>query len=89
LDSHATPVLNTSKREYEGGKLQELFASRVGAAAGAAGAVVYAVSAFTAGRPLSPDASVSKVVTHLSDNQVALLAGILLGVLSVGCSYGS
>jgi hypothetical protein len=58
--------------------------SRLGAAAGAAGAVVYVLSAFTAGSPLKPDASVSKIVAHLSDHRSALLAGVLLAVMGVG-----
>jgi hypothetical protein len=56
----------------------------MGAAAGAAGAVVYVVSAFTAGVPLRPDAPVSKIIAHLSDKRGALLDGVLLGVIGVG-----
>jgi hypothetical protein len=64
--------------------MQYLLSSRLGAAAGAAGAVVYVASAFTAGSPLQPDAPVSKVVAHLSDKRGALLAGVLLAVIGVG-----
>jgi hypothetical protein len=64
--------------------VQYLLSSRSGAAAGAAGAVVYVASAFTAGSPLQPDAPVSKVVAHLSDKRGALLAGVLLAVIGVG-----
>lgn len=58
--------------------------SRVGAASGAIGAAVYVVSAFTAGSPLRPDASIQEVVAHLSDERDAVLAGALLGLLAVG-----
>jgi len=64
--------------------MRQLISSRSGAAAGAAGAVVYVASAFAAGSPLAPDASVSKVVAHLSDKRGALLAGVVLAVLGVG-----
>jgi hypothetical protein len=80
--THAIP--NTSKRKYEGGNDATLISSRSAPAAGAAGAVVYVVSAFTAGSPLKPDASVSKVVAHLSDKRGALLAGVLLAVIGRG-----
>jgi hypothetical protein len=61
--------------------------SRVGAASGAAGAVVYAVSAFTAGSPLKPDASTQRVVTHLTDKRDALLSGFLLAVVAVALLF--
>lgn len=64
--------------------MQHLFSSRMGAGAGVVGAVVYIVSAFTAGIPLKPDASVSKVVAHLSHQRGALLAGVLLALIGVG-----
>jgi hypothetical protein len=64
--------------------MQHSVSPRLGAGAGAAGAVVYVVSAFTAGNPLKPDASVSKIVAHLSDKRGALLAGVLLAVIGVG-----
>jgi hypothetical protein len=64
--------------------MQHSVSPRLGAGAGAAGAVVYVVSALTAGSPLKPDASVSKIVAHLSDKRGALLAGVLLAVIGVG-----
>lgn len=54
-----------------------------GVVAGAAGAVVYIVSAFTAGTPLKPDASDQKVVSHLSDKRSGVLVGVLLAVIAV------
>lgn len=61
--------------------------SVVGAASGAAGAVVYAVSAFTAGSPLKPDASTQTVVAHLADKRDALLSGYLLAVVAVALLF--
>jgi len=57
--------------------------SRAGAASGAVGAVLYVVSAFTAGSPLKPDASVARVQAHLADHRGALLAGFLLALVAV------
>jgi hypothetical protein len=57
--------------------------SRFGAASGAAGAVVYAVSAFAAGTPLKPDASLSRVIAYLSDRRGGLLLGDLLALLAL------
>jgi hypothetical protein len=57
--------------------------SRFGAASGAAGAVVYVVSAFAAGVPLKPDASLSHVTAYLSDRRGGLLAGYLLALVAV------
>lgn len=56
---------------------------RAGAASGVAGALVYAVSAFTAGAPLKPDASLQNVVSHLSDQRSGVLVGVLLAVIAV------
>ncbi len=56
---------------------------RAGAAAGAAGALVYVASAYTAGTPLKPDASVQKVVSHLSDKRGGVLTGVLLAAVAV------
>lgn len=58
--------------------------SRLGAAAGFVGAVLYVVSAFAAGSPLKPDAALPKVVAHLSSKRDAMLAGVLLAVIAVG-----
>jgi hypothetical protein len=55
-----------------------------GAASGVVGAVLYAVSAFTAGSPLKPDASVQRVVRHLMAGRDALLAGVLLNLVATG-----
>jgi hypothetical protein len=64
--------------------MPHFISSRLGAAAGAVGAVVYVASAFSAGSPLKPDAPISKIVTHLSDKRGALLAGVVLAVIGVG-----
>ncbi len=58
--------------------------ARFGPAAGAAGAALYAVSAFTAGTALKPDASLSQVVAHLTSKREALLVGVLLATIAVG-----
>ena len=59
------------------------FAPRVGPVTGAVGAVIYAISAFTAGSPLKPDASRQTVIDHFSDKRGAVLAGYLLAALGV------
>lgn len=56
---------------------------RVSAASGAVGAVLFVASAFTAGSPLRPDAATPEIVTHLSADRDALLAGNLLSLLGV------
>lgn len=56
---------------------------RVGAGSGAAGALVYVASAYTAGTPLKPDATVQQIVSHLADKRSALLLGVLLAVIAV------
>lgn len=58
--------------------------TRLGTAAGVAGAVLYVVSAFTAGTVLKPDASLSQIIGHLSDKRNALLVGVLLATIAVG-----
>src|SRR5580700_11300971 len=55
-----------------------------GAASGVVGAALYAVSAFTAGSPLKPDASVHDVISHLTASRGALLAGVLLNLVATG-----
>jgi hypothetical protein len=57
--------------------------ARLGALSGAVGAVVYVVSAFAAGTPLKPDASLSQLIVYLSDRRVAMLAGDLLALVAV------
>jgi hypothetical protein len=84
LDAHALQFRIPRSKNTKEATMQRLISSRLGAGAGAAGAVVYVASAFTAGSPLRPDASVSKIVAHLSDKRGALLAGVLLAVLGVG-----
>jgi hypothetical protein len=56
----------------------------LGALSGVVGAALYAVSAFTAGSPLKPDASVPKVVSHLTARRDALLTGVLLNLVATG-----
>jgi hypothetical protein len=63
--------------------MDRLLSSRLGAASGAAGAVVYVVSAFAAGVPLKPDATLVHVTAYLSDRRAGLLAGDLLGLIAV------
>jgi hypothetical protein len=55
-----------------------------GAASGVVGAALYAVSAFTAGSPLKPAASVQEVIVHLTGSRDALLAGVLLNLVATG-----
>lgn len=56
---------------------------RIGPAAGAAGALVYTVSAFTAGTPLKPNASVASITSHLAAHRSGALAGFLLAAVAV------
>jgi hypothetical protein len=56
----------------------------LGAASGVVGAVLYAVSTFAAGSPLKPDASLQKVISHLTASRDALLAGVLLNLVATG-----
>jgi hypothetical protein len=37
------------------------------------GALIFAVSAFTAGRPLRPDASTQAVIVHFNDKRTAVI----------------
>jgi hypothetical protein len=59
------------------------FAPRLGPLTGLLGAVIYTVSAFTAGTPLKPDASRQAVIVHFSDKRGAVLAGFLLADVGV------
>jgi hypothetical protein len=56
---------------------------RVGAATGAAGALIYVQSAFSAGAPLKPDASLKMIVSHFIDKRAAVLTGMLLAFIAV------
>jgi hypothetical protein len=53
-----------------------------GPVSGVAGAALYAVSAFTAGSPLKPDASLQNVISHLTTSRGALLAGVVLNLVA-------
>lgn len=64
--------------------MQRSVSWQLGAASGAVGAVLYAVSAFTAGSPLKPDATLPTVISHLSDKRDALLAGQVIALVAVG-----
>lgn len=59
------------------------FAPRLGPATGLVGAVIYTVSAFTAGSPLKPDASRQAVIVHFGDKRDAVLTGFLLANVGV------
>src|ERR1035437_6924973 len=59
------------------------FSARLGALAGAVGAILVGVSVFAAGSPLKPDASSSQVIAYLEARRGGLLLGYLLGVIGL------